>query len=41
MSVSSNLQRLIDRAAPYWAGEAEVFATYWDWSKRTRETEPP
>jgi hypothetical protein len=39
MSVSSNLQRLIDRAAPYWAGEAEVFATYWGWAKRTRETD--
>jgi hypothetical protein len=39
MTVSRNLQRLIDRAAPYWAGEAEVFATYWDWDKRTRETD--
>jgi hypothetical protein len=39
MTVSRNLQRLIDRAAPYWAGEAEVFATYWTWDKRTRETD--
>src|SRR5260221_11158601 len=39
MSVSANLKRLIDTAAPYWAGEAEVFRTYWDWSQRTRETD--
>src|SRR5262252_9201116 len=39
MSVSAQLQRLIDAAAPYWAGEAEVFRTYWTWEKRTRETD--
>ena len=39
MSVSANLERLIDAAAPYWAGEAEVFTTYWDWDKRTRATD--
>ncbi len=39
MSVSANLQQLIGAAAPYWAGEAEVFRAYWDWEKRTRETD--
>jgi hypothetical protein len=31
--------QLIDGLAPYFAGEAEVFRTYWTWSKRTRETD--
>lgn len=39
MKASSQLNRLIDVAAPYWAGEAEVFTTYWRWDKRTRETD--
>jgi len=39
VSVSANLQQLIGAAAPYWAGEAEVFRAYWDWEKRTRETD--
>ena len=39
MSASANLRRLIDAAAPYWAGEAEVVRTYWTWSQRTRETD--
>src|SRR5215470_10336071 len=39
MSVSANLRRLIDTAAPYWAGEAEVVRTYWTWKGRTRETD--
>lgn len=39
MSVSADLRRLIDRAAPYWAGEAEVFRTYWVSDNRTRETD--
>ena len=39
MTVSAQLKRLIDSAAPYWAGEAEVFTTYWDWPKRTRQTD--
>ncbi len=39
MSVSKKLEKLIDAAAPYWAGEAEVFKTYWDWPKRARETD--
>jgi hypothetical protein len=39
MAVSAQLQRLIAAAAPFWAGEAEVFRTYWTWEKRTRETD--
>ena len=39
MTVSANLRKLIDAAAPYWAGEAEVFRTYWDWKARSRETD--
>lgn len=39
MAVSPELTRLIDAAAPYWAGEAEVFRTYWSWERRTRETD--
>jgi hypothetical protein len=39
MAVSAQLRKLIDAAAPYWAGEAEVFRTYWTWDKRTRETD--
>lgn len=39
MDASANLRKLIDSNAPYWAGEAEVFRTYWTWDKRTRETD--
>jgi hypothetical protein len=39
MSVSANLRGLIDAAAPYWAGEAEVVRTYWTWPGRTRESD--
>ena len=39
MAVSAELKRLIDAAAPYWAGEAEVFRSYWDWSGRSRESD--
>ncbi len=39
MSASASLRRLIDAAAPYWAGEAAVFRAYWDWPQRTRETD--
>jgi len=39
MEFSKNLHRLIAANAPLWAGEAEVFRTYWDWDKRTRETD--
>jgi hypothetical protein len=33
------LVELIDANAPLWAGEAEVFRTYWDWAGRTRATD--
>ena len=39
MSASTNLKGLIEAAAPYWAGEAEVVRTYWTWTGRTRETD--
>ena len=39
MSIDANLARLIDRAAPYWAGEAEVVRTYWSSPVRSRETD--
>ena len=39
MEISANLKRLIEAASPYWAGEAEVFRTYWDCSARSRETD--
>ncbi len=37
--VGTQLKRLIDAAAPYWAGEAEVFRSYWNWERRGRETD--
>ncbi len=39
MAVSSQLVKLIDAAAPYWAGEAEVFKAYWGWDQRSRESD--
>jgi hypothetical protein len=39
MPVSAQLKRLIEAAAPYWAGEAEVFHTYWTSPQRTRESD--
>ncbi len=36
MGFSERGKQLIDGLAPYWAGEAEVFRSYWGWSKRTR-----
>jgi hypothetical protein len=36
---SPNLKNLIAAAAPYWAGEAEVFRAYWTWDRRSRETD--
>jgi hypothetical protein len=39
MTVSAKLTQLIDTAAPFWAGEAEVFRSYWVWPQRTRETD--
>lgn len=37
--VGVQLKRLIDAAAPYWAGEAEVFRSYWSWERRSRESD--
>lgn len=39
MSVNPNLKRLVDLAAPYWAGEAEVVWTYFQSPQRTKETD--
>lgn len=39
MTIDANLARLIDLAAPYWAGEAEVVRTYWTVSTRDRVTD--
>ena len=39
MSISDNLRRVIESNARLWAGEAEVFRTYWTWSGRTRATD--
>ena len=36
---SPELQALIDANAALWAGEAEVFRTYWDWAGRTPDTD--
>ena len=39
MDVSENLRKLLASAGTYFAGEAEVVRTYWDWSGRTIETD--
>jgi hypothetical protein len=39
MAINSRLQQLIEVAAPYFAGEAEVVRTYWTSPKRTRDTD--
>ncbi len=39
MAVNPNLKRLVDLAAPYWAGEAEVVWTYFQSPQRTKETD--
>ena len=39
MTVSANLERLIDAVAPLFAGEAEVFSTYWESPRRDRESD--
>ena len=36
---SQQLKSLVDSVAPLFAGEAEVFRTYWRWSGRTNETD--
>jgi len=39
MAVSPNLARLIEAVAPLFAGEAEIFRTYWDSPRRNRQTD--
>lgn len=39
MAVNPNLKRLVDLAAPYWAGEAEVGWTYFHSPQRTKDTD--
>ncbi len=39
MEASDDLRRLIDANAPLWAGEAEVFRTYWDSPVRSHQTD--
>ncbi len=39
MSTNANVRRLVDVAAPLWAGEAEVVRTYWGSPKRTPQTD--
>ncbi len=39
MAVDENLKRLVNLAAPYWAGEAEVVWTYFQGSARSKETD--
>jgi hypothetical protein len=39
MPVNENLRRLVELAAPYWAGEAEVARTYFQIPERGREAD--
>jgi hypothetical protein len=39
VTIDANLARLIDLAAPYWAGEAEVVRTYWSTPTRNRDSD--
>lgn len=39
MPINENLKRLVDLAAPYWAGEAEVVWTYFQSAERTTESD--
>ena len=39
MAVNPNLKRLVDLAAPYWAGEAEVVWTYFQDPRRTKDSD--
>ena len=39
MPVNPNLKRLVDLAAPYWAGEAEVVWTYFQSPRRTKDSD--
>jgi hypothetical protein len=39
VDVKSNIKRLVDISAPYWAGEAEVVRTYWNSPLRSVQTD--
>ncbi len=39
MPIHDNLRRLVERAAPFWAGEQEVVWTYFQSPQRTKETD--
>lgn len=39
MAVNEHLRRLVDLAAPFWAGEAEVVWTYFQSPRRTTQTD--
>ena len=39
MAVNGNLKKLVNLAAPYWAGEAEAVWTYFQSSARSKETD--
>ena len=39
MPFGAPFRELVAANAPLWAGEAEVFRTYWDWPERSRESD--
>jgi len=39
MVASERLKELVALNAPFWAGEAEVFQSYWTWKGRSRESD--
>lgn len=39
MPFDAEFRELVAANAPLWAGEAEVFRTYWDWPGRNRESD--
>jgi hypothetical protein len=39
MAVSANLRTLIENVAPLFAGEAEIFSTYWDAPSRSNDSD--
>ncbi len=39
MPFGAPFRELVAANAPLWAGEAEVFRVYWDWSERSRESD--
>ena len=39
MHFGAEFRELVAANAPLWAGEAEIFRTYWDWRDRTQESD--